>query len=48
MATDYGEYADHVAHFKEHGYTVFPRLYSDRQMAAWRNKLDEMHAEYGE
>jgi hypothetical protein len=48
MAIDYGEYADHVAHYKERGYTVFPQLYGDRQMAAWRDKLDELHAEYGE
>jgi hypothetical protein len=48
MEIDHGEYAEHVAHYRERGYTVFPRFYGERQMAAWRDKLDEMHAEYGE
>jgi hypothetical protein len=48
MAVDLGDYADHVAHFKEHGYTVFSQLYRAQQMAVWRNKLDEMFAEDGE
>ena len=48
MAVDYGEYADHVEGFKEHGFTVFPRLYRDEQWDAWRTKSDELFDEYGE
>ena len=48
MAVDYGDYVDHVSHFKDRGYTVFPQVYRGDQLAAWRDKLDAMVDEYGE
>ena len=38
----------HLEHYKEHGYTLFPRLYGECQMSQWRQRFCDLSAEYDE
>ena len=38
--------SDHLAEYKENGFTVFPRLFAENQMQEWRKKHTELMKDY--
>lgn len=38
----------HQAFYREYGYTLFPGLFKEADIAKWRERFDQLSAEYGE
>ena len=43
MSTDYSA---HIEFYKKNGYTIFPSLFGEAQMNAWREKHEQLYAEF--
>ena len=43
MSTDYSV---HLEFYKKNGYTIFPSLFSEAEMNAWRERHEQLYAEF--
>ena len=43
MQTDFSE---HLEHYRENGYTIFPRLFHEDEMSKWRERHQQLYAEF--